>query len=95
MQKAEALGKHFIAGFNAGLKDVKGVNEIRGIGLMLAIELDRPCADLVKRCLADGILINVTAETVIRLLPPYIMSTEQADVVIQVVSKHVREFLAA
>ena len=95
LQKAESMGKHFVAGFNTALKDVKGVNEIRGMGLMLAIELDRPCAELVKRCLAAGILINVTAESVIRLLPPYIMSTEQADTVIQVVSEQVRQFLAA
>ena len=95
LQKAESMGKHFVAGFSTALKDVKGVNEIRGMGLMLAIELDRPCAELVKRCLAAGILINVTAESVIRLLPPYIMSTEQADTVIQVVSEQVRQFLAA
>ena len=95
MQKADALGKHFISGFTATLKDVKGISEIRGKGLMLAIELDRPCTDLVKRCLAEGVLINVTAESVIRLLPPYIMSTKQADTVIQVVSEQVRQFLAA
>jgi len=95
LQKAEALGKHFIAGFSVALKDINGVNEIRGKGLMLAIELDRPCADLVKRCLAQGVLINVTADSVIRLLPPYIMTTAQADKVIQVVSEQVRQFLAA
>ncbi len=95
MQKAEALGKHFIAGFTAALKDVSGVNDIRGKGLMLAIELDKPCADLVKHCLTQGVLINVTADSVIRLLPPYIMTTAQADKVIQIVSEQVRQFLAA
>jgi acetylornithine/N-succinyldiaminopimelate aminotransferase len=95
MQKVDALSKHFINGFTTALKDIKGVNEIRGKGLMLAIELDKPCAELVKRCLAEGILINVTADSVIRLLPPYIMTTDQADTVIQVVSAQIRQFLAA
>jgi acetylornithine/N-succinyldiaminopimelate aminotransferase len=95
LQKAAALGEHFLTEFRSALNEVKGVNEIRGKGLMLAIELDRPCADLVKRCLAAGVLINVTAESVIRLLPPYIMSIEQANEVIRVVCDHVREFLAA
>lgn len=95
IEKADALGKHFVAGFGAALKDVAGIDDIRGKGLMLAIELDRPCADLVKRCLAQGVLINVTAESVIRLLPPYIMTTEQADTVIKIVSEEVRQFLAA
>ena len=95
MQKVDALGKYFVAGFGAALKDVPGVNEIRGKGLMLAIELDKACGELVKRCLAQGVLINVTAESVIRLLPPYIMTTEQADTVIKIVSEEVRQFLAA
>jgi len=95
MQKTEILGKHFLDGFNTALNGVKGVNEIRGKGLMLAIELDRPCGELVKRCLADGVLINVTAESIIRMLPPYIITTEQADRVIEIVSNQVRQFLAA
>jgi len=95
MQKTEILGKHFLDGFNTALNGVKGVNEIRGKGLMLAIELERPCGELVKRCLADGVLINVTAESIIRMLPPYIITTEQADRVIEIVSNQVRQFLAA
>jgi len=94
MQQAETLGSHFISGFTAALNGVKGVTDIRGKGLMLAIELDRPCGDLVKRCLARGVLINVTAESVIRLLPPYVMTTTQADTVIQVISEEIRQFLA-
>lgn len=93
--RADELGQYFLAGFNAALKDIEGVSEIRGKGLMLAIELDRPCGDLVQRCLAQGVLINVTANSVIRLLPPYILSTEQADTVIKIVSEEVRQFLAA
>ena len=95
LHKAEALGKHFMSGFSSALQDVSGVNEIRGKGLMLAIELDKPCGELVKRCLEQGVLINVTADSVIRLLPPYVMTNAQADTVIQVVSEQVRQFLAA
>ncbi|MEJ2359873.1 MAG: acetylornithine transaminase [Gammaproteobacteria bacterium] len=94
LQKIEALGQHFIDGFKTALADVQGVNDIRGKGLMLAVELDRPCAELVNRCLAEGVLINVTAESVVRLLPPYIMTTEQADKVIQIISAQIRQFLA-
>lgn len=93
LQKNTVLGQRFVDGFSASLREVDGVTEIRGKGLMLAIELNKPCAELVKRCLAEGVLINVTADNVIRLLPPYIMSEEQADTVIQVVSAQVRQFL--
>ena len=95
LQKISALGDHFLNGFNTALHGVKGVADIRGRGLMLAVELEKPCAELVKRCLAQGVLINVTADSVIRLLPPYIMTNAQADTVIQVVSDQVRQFLAA
>lgn len=88
------LGAHFLAGFKQQLDGVAGVRDIRGHGLMLAVELDRPCGELVKTCLAAGVLINVTAESVIRLLPPYVMTLVQADTVINTVSEQVRQFLA-
>lgn len=89
------LGAHFVAGFKQQLDGVAGVRDIRGHGLMLAVELDRPCAELVKQCLAAGVLINVTADSVIRLLPPYVMTLAQADTVIDTVSTQVKQFLAA
>ena len=89
------LGAHFVAGFKRKLDGVAGVRDIRGHGLMLAVELDRPCAELVKQCLAAGVLINVTADSVIRLLPPYVMTLAQADTVIDTVSTQVKQFLAA
>lgn len=94
-QYAETLGQHFVSGFSTALKDVDGVIDIRGKGLMLAVELNKPCGELVKRCLDQGVLINVTANSVIRLLPPYVMTTAQADTVISVVAEQVRQFLAA
>jgi acetylornithine aminotransferase len=55
------------------------VKNIRGQGLMIGIELDRPCADLVNQARAQGLLINVTAGSVIRLLPPLILNQQQAE----------------
>ncbi len=75
------------------LEDVAGVEEIRGQGLLLAVELDRPCGDMVTAALEQGLLINVTAEKVIRLLPPLIMSDEQADEMVKIVSDLIKQFL--
>ena len=78
------------------LAGVKGVVEIRGHGLMIGIELDRPCGELVGKALAAGLLINVTADKVIRLLPPLIFSENEArELVDRSVSPLIREFLAA
>ena len=60
----------------AGLNNVK---DIRGKGLMIGIELDSPCTDLVGKAMERGLLINVTVDKVIRLLPPLIISDEEAD----------------
>jgi acetylornithine/N-succinyldiaminopimelate aminotransferase len=80
---AAEQGAYLLDGFRAALANVPGVVEIRGRGLMLGIELDRPCADLVEQALDAGLLINVTAERVIRLLPPLILSRPEADRLLQ------------
>jgi acetylornithine aminotransferase len=59
-----------------------GVKEIRGQGLMLGIDLAKPCSALVQRCVDSGLLISVTADTVIRLVPPLILSTAEADQIV-------------
>lgn len=92
--RAEQLGQRMLAGFQTQLVNQTGIVAIRGIGLMLAVELDRPCAELVKTALSRGLLINVTAERVVRLLPPLIISDEQADRIVAEVSKLIIEFLA-
>jgi len=92
---AATLGQHLLDGFRAALSGVAGVVEVRGHGLMLGIELDRPCATLVGKALDQGLLINVTADRVIRLLPPLITTEKQADMIIELVSGLVTEFLAA
>src|SRR5688500_15047042 len=61
-----------------GLSQIQGISEIRGMGLMIGVELDRPCGELVKRALDAGLVLNVTADNVIRMLPPLIMNEAEA-----------------
>jgi acetylornithine aminotransferase len=91
--RAESLGNKILADLADALEGVAGVEEIRGQGLLLAVELDRPCGDLVTAALEQGLLINVTAEKTIRLLPPLIMSDEQADEMVNTLSALIRQFL--
>jgi acetylornithine aminotransferase len=91
---AADLGLQLLEGFRQQLAGLPGVKEIRGLGLMIGIELDRPCAELVGRALESGLLINVTAERVIRLLPPLVTTAHQGQMIVEKVSELVREFLA-
>ena len=91
---AAALGERFQQGFRDALSGVAGVTDIRSLGLMIGIELERPCGELVSNAIDQGILINVTAERVVRLLPPLITTTKQADMIVDHVSKLIRDFLA-
>ena len=93
--RAAEMGDYLREGFEARLGDVAGVKQIRGKGLMLGIELDRPCPELVKLALDKRLLINVTAGSVIRLLPPLILNREEADRILDTIEALVREFLAA
>lgn len=79
LQHAEELGNYIHQQFAEAFKDNASVINIRHAGLMIGIELDRPCAELVKLALANKLLINVTADKVIRLLPPLIMTKEEAN----------------
>lgn len=91
-ERAAYLGEHIPASLTEQLKDIKGVIEIRNKGLMIGIQLDRPCAELVKAGLDAGILINITAGDVVRLLPPLIISDEQAFEIVTKVSELIRNF---
>ncbi|HEY0665025.1 MAG TPA: aspartate aminotransferase family protein [Gallionella sp.] len=90
---ADKLGQFIIKGFTDALQGVAGVKEIRGQGLMIGIELDRPCGELVKLALSKGLLINVTADSVIRLLPPLIMSQDEAQQMLDILCPLIKEFL--
>ncbi len=94
MANADHVGKHLFAALERELGGVKGVSEIRGQGLMIGIELDRPCGVILTRALDAGLLLSVTADKVVRLLPPLIFTTAQADEVVAILAPIVRTFLS-
>jgi acetylornithine/N-succinyldiaminopimelate aminotransferase len=85
--RAAELGSRMLSGFKEGLEGLHGVRDIRGKGLMIGIELERDCGELVRQALERGLLINVTAGRVIRLLPPLILSDAQAAQIVETVSE--------
>jgi len=96
MRNATELGDFIRSALKAQLADVAGVTQIRGQGLMIGIELVKPCGDLVKAALEnkpEGLLINVTSDNVIRLLPALVMQRSEAEQVVNIVSGLVKEFL--
>jgi len=90
---AENMGQYLLQQFKQELSSVKGVVDIRGKGLMLGIELEKDCSELVKQALDYNLLINVTAAKTIRLLPPLILTREQADEIIKTVTILIKSFL--
>jgi len=94
LQNAEKIGNLIREGFAAELKDTQGVVVVRNAGMMIGIELDRPCGDLVKMALEAKLLINVTADKVIRLLPPLVMNEAEAKELVQRLSALIKAFLA-
>jgi len=94
MVNAVSIGDFMRSGLAQRLGGMKGVKEIRGKGLMIGIELDYPCGDLVQQALGKGVLINVTMDNVIRLLPPLVMKREEAGLLLDVIVPLVTEFLA-
>jgi acetylornithine aminotransferase len=95
LANAAAQGERIRDGFRRALGETGGVVSIRGQGLMIGIELDRPCGDLVARALEARLLINVTQDRVIRLLPPLIINTDEADQIVARLAPLVRAFLGA
>jgi acetylornithine/N-succinyldiaminopimelate aminotransferase len=77
-----------------GLKDVAGVKEIRGAGLMIGIEVDRPCGVILGRAAEAGLMLSVTADSVIRLVPPLILSADEARQIAAILVPLVKTFLA-
>ena len=95
LRNAMELGDFMRAMFKAQLAGLSDVRQIRGQGLMIGIELSKPCGDLVKEALKQGLLINVTSDKVVRLLPPLVMQRSEAEQVVNTLSAIVKEFLAA
>lgn len=92
-QRAGESGDYLLASLRQSLKNIEGVVEIRGRGLMVGIELDRPCRELVAQALAQGLVINVTTGSVVRLLPPLVIERGEIDRIVEIVARLVREFL--
>jgi len=92
-EQAASMGDILTQSLTQQLEGTKGFVEIRSLGLMLGIQLDRPCADLVDMALQKGLLINVTADSVVRLLPPLIISREQTQQLADELSALIIEFL--
>ncbi|MBX9902993.1 MAG: acetylornithine transaminase [Burkholderiales bacterium] len=92
-QNANEMGAHIRSSLQRALAETPGVKDVRGKGLMIGIELDRPCGDLVKTALEAGLLINVTAENVVRLVPPLVISRAEADQLVGELAPMIRSFL--
>jgi acetylornithine aminotransferase len=92
-ENAQQIGDLICNSLRAALNGLAGVVVIRNAGLMIGIELDRPCANLVKMALEDKLLINVTAEKVVRLLPPLIINQAEANELVSRLAALIKTFL--
>jgi acetylornithine/N-succinyldiaminopimelate aminotransferase len=91
LEHATAMGEVIMGGMRRELAGVPGVREVRGTGLMIGIELDRPCGEVVGLALKAGLVLNVTATSVVRLLPPLILSREQAELAVATLAPILRD----
>ena len=91
-QRATALGDRIMNGLRKILANVNHVKEIRGMGCMIGIELDKPCKSLFAAAMDQGLIINVTADSVVRLLPPLIMTDDEADQLVDILAPLIRDF---
>jgi acetylornithine aminotransferase len=97
LDNAARVGAHLAAALREALAaelTSGAVREIRGLGLMLGVELAKPCGVLAQQCVNHGLLISVTADNVIRLVPPLIMTTAAADEVVAILCPLVKKLLA-
>ena len=93
LNNSATVGSHLRAALVRELSSLPGLKDIRGLGLMLGIELARPCGVLVGRAAENGLLISVTADSVIRLVPSLIMTIAEADEVVAILCPLVKQFL--
>ena len=94
LESAARVGAHLKGALERALADQPGVKDIRGQGLMIGVELTKPCGALTQRAADKGLLISVTADSVIRLVPPLIMTTAEADEVVAILVPLIQQFLA-
>ena len=91
-EQASEMGSYMLSQFQAKLKGQPNIIDIRGKGMMIGIELDRPCGELVANATKQNLLINVTSGNVIRLLPPLIFTKAEADKTVEIVCHLINEF---
>jgi acetylornithine aminotransferase len=93
LENAVRVGDAIRNGLAAALQGIAGVTEVRGMGMMIGVELDRPCGDIARTALERGLVVNVTAENVIRILPPLVMNADEGRQAVERLAPIVREFL--
>ena len=93
LDNAHAMGELIRNGLRERLREVTAVQDIRGKGLMVGIELDRPCGELVTRAIERGVLLNVTADSVVRLLPPLVLQATEARMLVDAVADLIHAFI--
>jgi acetylornithine aminotransferase len=94
IENAARSGEYLMERLKSELAGINGVTQIRGKGLMIGIELNRDCGELVSHALAKRLIINVTADNVVRLVPPLVLGLEHADLLIATLVPLLRDFLA-
>ena len=90
IQRAAELGERIKSGLANRLAGLNHVRDIRGKGMMIAVELDNPCTDLIQQALSKRLLLNVTTDTVLRLLPPLNLTDDEADEIVEIVTSLVQ-----
>ncbi len=93
MENAVKVGDYIRAELTQKIGGLKGVREIRGMGLLIGVELDYPCGELVQQALDRGYLINVTVDNVVRLMPPLVFKIEEAGLLLSALVPLITEFL--
>ena len=94
LENAAIVGAYLMASLQRELGNLPGIKEIRGQGLMIGVELNKPCGVLVGRAAEAGLLISVTADSVIRMVPPLILTTDEADEIVALLTPLVKDLLA-
>lgn len=93
VENAKERGEQMMEGLRRELADVPNIKDIRGKGLMIGVELDKPCPEVLTIALKHGVLLSVTAGNVVRLLPPLVINAEEAEELVKRVAAIIREFL--
>jgi len=94
LENAATVGAALKAGLQRELAGEAGVVEVRGQGLMLGIELDRPCGELLGQAAEAGLMLSVTADRVIRLVPALILTADEAAQIVAILCPLIKKFLS-